>query len=398
MKMATSSREFTWLPLLADVAGSRDLAAYWNTLHALLQAIAPHHTMAACCQLSPAIFGEEARPQRNQAVRTMRETIHASGIDSDVSDEFLLHVHDQALALGLMLHEGRQAMRQACLLTPEQLRDNEEFFQRYVRPQGWEHALTLPLWWEGDELHAGVTLYRNASQGPFEAFQLESIQALLPTLGNLLQRLQEQGHQFAAKSNLQDVLTDLPVGLMLFEGDWQPVFINEEGYRQTQLWNYAPAVPPPNDARIDFRVPQELRAAGDRLRSSWLHDALGITPLKGELKERVAHPLRADLKATLTIARVKDGSSRLLALLVRYSGMASRAASAFQPTSTQLSILSQLTPSERNVALLVMRAMSNQEIAQALHRDVTTVKDHLSHIYDKLGIRGRTQLATLLAG
>ena len=51
-----------------------------------------------------------------------------------------------------------------------------------------------------------------------------------------------------------------------------------------------------------------------------------------------------------------------------------------------------------NVALLVMRGMSNREVADALHRDITTVKDHLTHIYGKLGIRSRTQLAAMLAG
>lgn len=94
----------------------------------------------------------------------------------------------------------------------------------------------------------------------------------------------------------------------------------------------------------------------------------------------------------------RSDESRPPALLMRYSGMAARADPTFHPSPAQLSILSQLTPSERNVALLVMRAMSNQEIANALHRDITTVKDHLSHIYDKLDIRSRTQLVTLLVG
>ena len=36
--------------------------------------------------------------------------------------------------------------------------------------------------------------------------------------------------------------------------------------------------------------------------------------------------------------------------------------------------------------------------AAQLHREVSTVKDHLSHIYAKLGVRSRAQLAALFAG
>lgn len=61
-------------------------------------------------------------------------------------------------------------------------------------------------------------------------------------------------------------------------------------------------------------------------------------------------------------------------------------------------LLAQLTPGERKVVLLVARGLSNREAAQALHRDVTTVKYHLGHAYAKLGIRGRTELAAILAG
>ncbi|MEJ1964528.1 MAG: helix-turn-helix transcriptional regulator [Gammaproteobacteria bacterium] len=66
------------------------------------------------------------------------------------------------------------------------------------------------------------------------------------------------------------------------------------------------------------------------------------------------------------------------------------------PTDAQLEVLSQLSPAERRVTLLVMQGLSNQEIAHALHREVSTIKDHLSRVYDKLGLKRRTQLTRLL--
>ncbi len=56
-----------------------------------------------------------------------------------------------------------------------------------------------------------------------------------------------------------------------------------------------------------------------------------------------------------------------------------------------------LTSREQEVARLAGRGMSNQAIADRLVVSVRTVETHLSHIYDKLGISGRTELARTLA-
>jgi DNA-binding CsgD family transcriptional regulator len=52
-----------------------------------------------------------------------------------------------------------------------------------------------------------------------------------------------------------------------------------------------------------------------------------------------------------------------------------------------------LSPSELRVAELVVEGRTNREIAAALFLGERTVASHLSHIYAKLGIRSRTELA-----
>lgn len=49
-----------------------------------------------------------------------------------------------------------------------------------------------------------------------------------------------------------------------------------------------------------------------------------------------------------------------------------------------------LTPRELEVLTLVSEGNSNREIGQALMLSEATVKSHLVHIYDKLGVRSRT--------
>ncbi|MCU1456596.1 MAG: regulatory protein LuxR [Actinomycetia bacterium] len=55
-----------------------------------------------------------------------------------------------------------------------------------------------------------------------------------------------------------------------------------------------------------------------------------------------------------------------------------------------------LSESERRVADLVARGHSNKEIAERLHMSHRTVGSHLYHIFPKLGLRSRVQLARLV--
>jgi DNA-binding CsgD family transcriptional regulator len=55
-----------------------------------------------------------------------------------------------------------------------------------------------------------------------------------------------------------------------------------------------------------------------------------------------------------------------------------------------------LTPAEHRVATLVAEGRTNREVAAALFLGERTVETHLSHVYAKLGVRSRTELARTL--
>ena len=61
-----------------------------------------------------------------------------------------------------------------------------------------------------------------------------------------------------------------------------------------------------------------------------------------------------------------------------------------------MSTLDQLTPQELRIARLLADGMTTKETAAAIFVSPKTVEYHLGHVYQKLGIHSRNELAAAL--
>lgn len=61
----------------------------------------------------------------------------------------------------------------------------------------------------------------------------------------------------------------------------------------------------------------------------------------------------------------------------------------------QAPALASLTPREREILTLIAKGHSNREIAKTLYVSESTVKNHISSVYKKVGLTGRSRLVLL---
>jgi DNA-binding CsgD family transcriptional regulator len=127
--------------------------------------------------------------------------------------------------------------------------------------------------------------------------------------------------------------------------------------------------------------------------SQRFHTDTGIArfPLQADRFDRVRNTAQIELDTTDATACWDAGSQLSLAEAVAYAlrGRGKRQ----RPRIGWAS----LTPVERDVVRLVAAGHTNAEIGQRLFISVNTVKKHLSHVYTKVDVDGRADLAAQVA-
>lgn len=104
-------------------------------------------------------------------------------------------------------------------------------------------------------------------------------------------------------------------------------------------------------------------------------------------------PKRADLNAIKAGVRAVLNCEEYVPEELRAAVAAGQSSNADRELATRLSTL---TPQQLRVLVLVAEGQLNKQIADALTIQERTVKAHLTSIFEKLGVRNRTQASAIL--
>lgn len=187
----------------------------------------------------------------------------------------------------------------------------------------------------------------------------------------------------------QQVLDDVPLGLLVLSARGRPMWFNREAELVCAVWNN---VPLRGDAlplkRSDFAVPAVLwrecqaLAAADAARPSTPEPRVVSEP------ERGLHAL-----IRLQPRAIREGPPAFFLKLDYRRPRGDRD----RPVSpAALSLLNQLSFREREVALRMRDGLTTVEIARELRRSPLTVKTQLAQIFAKLGAANRARLVAML--
>lgn len=128
-------------------------------------------------------------------------------------------------------------------------------------------------------------------------------------------------------------------------------------------------------------------------------DPLLLLDASLRFEEIGADLVAAECAADAAVLLRQAGSSREATAATRRSAVIlDRCEGARSPAVHDGVLRSVLTPAEREAALLAANGRSNKAIADELCISVRTVENRLMHVYEKLGVSGRTELATALSG
>ncbi|MCU1381257.1 MAG: transcriptional regulator, LuxR family, partial [Acidimicrobiales bacterium] len=107
--------------------------------------------------------------------------------------------------------------------------------------------------------------------------------------------------------------------------------------------------------------------------------------------------LAAEAAADAALAWRKSQEQRQAAAAERRAAtLADRCETATTPALQATHTRTRLTPAEREAAMLAAGGRSNKQIAEELTLSVRTIETRLQHVYEKLGISGRDELAATL--
>lgn len=277
---------------------------------------------------------------------------------------------------------------------PEKFRSTE-FYRRFAKAEGWADGMS-GLFWRGDQVKAMFSVYRGPGGPEFGAADVARLLELRPYLEVAIDRVQLLHAERLHRRVLEEFNRHIPLGLMLLDWELNPVFTNTEAVKECAVWCHGPGVARGLITRDRLELPAPIRAVCERIRGEILHANAKDRPKFARALERLAHPTIPDRLAAVSAVNASAG---LLAtpgfLVVLEDRSLERQPSARVPLEKQR-LLWVLTPSEREVALLICEGCSNAEVARRLKKSPLTTKKQLTSIFAKLKVPSRGRLMALL--
>ena len=276
--------------------------------------------------------------------------------------------------------------------SPEEM-ERCPYYIGYIKGIGVRHAVALLFWNETlDASNFILAPNRTEDKEDFTPEELELLEQLHTHIDVAYKRVQRLENAACARKGMERFLEMLPLPMVLVDWNLTPVFHSSPAARAAATWSGRS--PHEKEATNGFVVPEDIRSALSEMREGWacaLRMDFGSVPFQ----ERVlVHSTRPGCRAHISMTSLGSTQFGEPSFVVRFESGCELVSGG--TGEGKLNALTRLSPAERTIALMVCDGKSNQEIADALGRSLSTVKSQIYAIFKKLGIASRTRLVALM--
>ena len=265
------------------------------------------------------------------------------------------------------------------------------FYREWARPHGWVDIASAVIEKSATSCtFLGVA--RSEASGPVDDEMRRRMALLIPHVRRALLIGKTVHHKKAEATCFADILDGLSAGMILLDATGRIVHANAAGnaildaadfLRKTACDRLAAGDAPVNAALRELLLAADAGDAAVGVKGI----ALPLTAHNGE--RYVAHVL------PLTSGARRDAGlayNAVAALFVRKAAL-----EAFTPSEV-IGEMYQLTPTELRVLLAIVDVGGVPEVAASLGVAATTIKTHLSRLFEKTGASRQADLVKLVAG
>lgn len=258
--------------------------------------------------------------------------------------------------------------------------EGNAFYNEFLKPQSIYHVMTIGL----DKVNQPrgvpggmIGLHRSKRNAPFSERDIALVEALLPYYTRAMQLVQIKDMTTERRSIVEVLSGEPPLrGTMILDHDYVPTYIDEEVLDLLGL-------PRPTNSHLpemlSREITRDIRAACEGLRV--VCETGKSTVLSARFTARDGREIVCRVHA-----RTEDTHRPHFVVCLLYASE-SAGRSAVQRFN--------LTAREVEVAHLIVKGMTNPQIAHVLNISVRTVQNHLRAIYEKVHVHNRTGLATM---
>lgn len=271
--------------------------------------------------------------------------------------------------------------------------DGRAFHEEFLKPMGWRFGAALLFWSAEGRFIGQLAVIRTPKQGDFTNAEMNLLRELHPHVEAVVQRLLALEERFAAHLSLEHAIDALPLPIVIASWDGAVNYCNAAGREAMSAWSLA-KLPASRALKPTGKLPSQIRASCQTLRDEWERGVRADDIRYVTRSLSLSHGSDVNFRAEIRLVEAKAGRALQPSFAIHFH----LPPTANTETARALASLSRLTHAEHEVVRLAASGDDNADIAKALGVSLSTVRTHLRHVFQKLGITTRSRLAPLYQG